>query len=332
MQKPEIPADDAARLDRLHGLDILDTLPEERFDRLTRLASRLFDVPIALVSLVDRSRQWFKSCHGLDASETPRDISFCGHAILGDEIFVISDAAADIRFHDNPLVTDNPHIRFYAGCPLSASDGNKLGTLCIIDRVPREFGEDDANLLRDLALMAEQELVSIQLASTDELTKISNRRGFETLSSYALEVCQRLNKQATMLFFDMDLFKEINDGFGHAEGDKALCAFAQVLRETFRTSDVLGRIGGDEFAVLLSDTGIDYVDTTLERLQQAVNRLNLDACRGYDIHYSVGAIEFNAVDHGDIHKLMSAADELMYKHKKQKQDTGDTVKIVSLKR
>lgn len=135
-----------------------------------------------------------------------------------------------------------------------------------------------------------------------------------------------------MLFFDIDLFKEINDSFGHAEGDKALCAFAQVLRETFRASDVLGRIGGDEFAVLLSDTGIDYVDTTLDRLQQAVNRLNLEACRGYDIRYSVGAIEFNAVDHGNIQKLMSAADELMYNHKKQNQGTGDTVKIVNLKR
>jgi diguanylate cyclase (GGDEF)-like protein len=332
MHKPEIPADDATRLDALHGLCILDTLPEERFDRLTRLASRLFDVPIALVSLVDRNRQWFKSCQGLAASETPRDISFCGHAILGNEIFVIPDAAADIRFHDNPLVTDKPHIRFYAGCPLSAPDGNKLGTLCIIDRVPREFDEDDANLLRDLAHMAEQELASIQLATTDALTQISNRRGFEKLSSYALEICQRLNKPASLLFFDMDLFKEINDNFGHAAGDQALTGFAQILREEFRTSDVLGRIGGDEFAVLLSDTGIENIDSTLSRLQQAVDQFNLEARRDYDIHYSVGAIEFDAVDHTDISRLMAAADKHMYKHKKQKRENHGTVKSANTSR
>lgn len=332
MQKPEIPADDAARLDALQGLNILDTLPEERFDRLTRLASRLFDVPIALVSLVDQNRQWFKSCQGLGASETPRDISFCGHAILGDEIFVIPDAAADVRFHDNPLVTDDPNIRFYAGCPLSAVDGNKLGTLCIIDRVPRAFDEDDANLLRDLAHMAEQELASIQLATTDALTEISNRRGFETLSSHALEICQRLNKPASLLFFDMDLFKEINDNFGHAEGDQALCDFAQILRETFRNSDVLGRIGGDEFAVLLSDTGIENIDTTLNRLQQAVDQFNMESCRAYDIHYSVGAVGFDTIEQSDVYKLMSAADELMYEHKKQKQDTRGAVKTANLDR
>lgn len=126
MQKPAKPLDEATRLDTLRALNILDTLPEERFDRLTRLAKRLFGVPIALVSLVDEDRQWFKSCQGLHASETSRDISFCGHAILGDDIFLIPNAAADERFHDNPLVTDEPHIRFYAGCPLTVSKGASL--------------------------------------------------------------------------------------------------------------------------------------------------------------------------------------------------------------
>ncbi|MDO9199841.1 MAG: GAF domain-containing protein, partial [Hydrogenophaga sp.] len=133
MKPPDRPIDEKLRLQTLQSLHILNTHAEERFDRLTRMAKRIFGVPIALVSLVDANRQWFKSCIGLDASETPRDISFCGHAILGSEVFVIPDTAADPRFSDNPLVTGYPHIRFYAGCPLVAANGQKLGTLCVID-------------------------------------------------------------------------------------------------------------------------------------------------------------------------------------------------------
>ena len=118
MKAPATSIDEAVRLTTLRSLDILDSLGEERFDRLTRMAKQMFRVPIALVSLVDENRQWFKSCVGLDVSETSRDISFCGHAILGDEVFVISDTLKDDRFSDNPLVLEDPHIRFYAGCPI----------------------------------------------------------------------------------------------------------------------------------------------------------------------------------------------------------------------
>ena len=117
MWVPAKPVDEAARLDALHRLNVLDTGPEERFDRLTRLAKRLFNVPIALVSLVDAERQWFKSAAGVDVSQTPRNISFCGHAILGDQILMICDARLDERFYDNPLVVGDPRIRYYAGCP-----------------------------------------------------------------------------------------------------------------------------------------------------------------------------------------------------------------------
>ena len=115
MKAPETPADEAKRLATLRALGVLDTAAEERFDRLTRMAKRLFRVPIALVSLVDENRQWFKSCMGLATNETSRDISFCGHAILGDDIFIIPDTLADARFADNPLVVGEPYIRFYAG-------------------------------------------------------------------------------------------------------------------------------------------------------------------------------------------------------------------------
>ncbi|WP_031594160.1 GAF domain-containing protein, partial [Pantoea agglomerans] len=181
MKAPEIAADEAQRLSQLRALNIMNTPAEERFDRLTRLARRLYDVPIALVSLLEADHQWFKSAQGYEPAGSPRDISFCGHAILQDEIMIVEDAAEDERFYDNPLVTGEPHIRFYAGCPLRAPGGAKMGTLCIIGREPRQFNEEDQATMRDLAAMAEAELVAFQTATCDELTQITNRRGFMTL-------------------------------------------------------------------------------------------------------------------------------------------------------
>ena len=152
MIKPDNPKNENNRLETLRSLEVLDTQAEERFDRLTRMAKRMFGVPIALVSLVDANRQWFKSCIGLSASETSREISFCGHAILGSEVFIIPDTIKDERFADNPLVLNDPNIRFYAGCPLKVN-GHRLGTLCIIDQAPRNFERGDIDALKDLSLI-----------------------------------------------------------------------------------------------------------------------------------------------------------------------------------
>lgn len=158
MKTPEVPAEEAERLMALQALCVLGTPPEERFDRITRLVQRLFGVPIALVSLVDADRQWFKSRQGLDATETPRDVSFCGHAILAPDPFYVPDALADERFADNPLVTGPPHVRFYMGVPLAVPGGQRVGTLCIIDHVPRTFDAAQRAQLRDLAAWVVTEL------------------------------------------------------------------------------------------------------------------------------------------------------------------------------
>ena len=163
MLEAPFPSDEQQRLAVLRNLHILDTPPEERFDRITRTAQRLFNAPIVLISLIDAQRQWFKSCQGLPVSETPRSISFCSHAILADTPLIIPDVLLDPRFADNPLVTGEPLIRFYAGQPLVAADGSKLGTLCIIDRAPRQFGEQDIAALRDLASWAADELNAVEL-------------------------------------------------------------------------------------------------------------------------------------------------------------------------
>lgn len=158
MHPPPFLEDERERLNALRQLCLLNTLPEERFDRLTRLAQQMFHVPIALISLVDAERQWFKSCQGLAVSETSRDISFCGHAILGSEIFSITDARADPRFADNPLVIGPPFIRFYAGAPLRTLDGYRIGTLCIIDDKPRQLTMQEHAALRDLADCVQDEM------------------------------------------------------------------------------------------------------------------------------------------------------------------------------
>jgi GAF domain-containing protein len=140
-QNAPLPADEDRRIAALHALGILDTEPEERFDRYTDEISATLDVPVALVSLVDTDRQWFKSHHGVEATETPRDMSICAHAIHGRDVLQITDALADARFADNPLVTGAPHMRFYAGMPLTLSDGTCVGTLCVADTRPRQLDE-----------------------------------------------------------------------------------------------------------------------------------------------------------------------------------------------
>ena len=316
MKKPDMPSDEQTRLETLRSLKLLDTAPEERFDRLTRLAKRMFGVPISLVSIVDSDRQWFKSKQGLDADETPRDISFCGHAILGEEVFIVPDALKDERFADNPLVTANPNIRFYAGCPLKVLNGSKLGTLCVIDSEPRKFTDEDMDLLRDLAAMAEQEIAAVQLATLDELTLISNRRGFMALAQHTLSVCNRKNMPATLLSFDLDGFKAINDTFGHAEGDRALVAFADIMRHVFRESDVFARMGGDEFIALTTDCDESKVETVLARFEEAVAKHNREAKRGYNIEYSVGHVAYSPDKPQTIGELLGNADDRMYEHKK----------------
>lgn len=156
MTPAPIPADEDERLSALRELLLLDTPPEERFDRLARFVAEQLDVPIALLTLVDGQRQWFKARVGIDATETPRDISFCGHAIMKNDVFIVEDASRDPRFSDNPLVTGEPHIRFYAGAPLSAPGGHRIGTLCVIDTVPRTLGPVELSILDALRRLANE--------------------------------------------------------------------------------------------------------------------------------------------------------------------------------
>ena len=318
MKTPDTPHNEALRLRALRSLNILDTPPEARFDRLTRLAKSIFNVPIALISLIDEDRQWFKSCIGLEARETTREISFCGHAILGDSVFIIEDASQDERFADNPLVLNDPKIRFYAGWPLRHVDGSNLGTLCIIDTVPRVLRADELDTLRDLAEVAEAELVAMHLATLDHLTKVMNRRGFITLAENSLSICIRQKLPASLAFFDLKGFKAINDQFGHAEGDLALATFAQQMTKVFRDSDIVARFGGDEFVVLLIDASVDLTKEIIARFRRSLEAYNDTADRGYRISFSDGVVAMDPARDYSIQTLLSQADTLMYEAKRKR--------------
>ena len=188
MQAPPTPPDEEERLRDLVCLRILDTPPEPRFDRITRVAQHLFRVPIATIALIDRQRQWLKSKQGVEARETPRSISLCGHTILQDDVFVVENAVADARFADNPLVTGHPSIRFYAGTPLRGPSGRRVGTLCVIDSVPRSSCAADRAALADLGHWAESELANVGLTEAVSALEAEVARKREFATTIAHEV------------------------------------------------------------------------------------------------------------------------------------------------
>lgn len=317
--KPSTPIDETARLISLHSLGILDTPSEERFDRITRMAQRLFAVEICLVSLIDSDRQWFKSKQGLEVWETSRETSFCGHAISDDAVMIIGDASRDPRFLDNPLVVGAPFIRFYAGCPIRGPNGHRIGTLCLIDSEPRGLSIEDQETLRDLAAMVEDELQVASKSTVDDLTQIANRRGFNMVAKHMLMLCRRTNTDAELLFFDLDSFKALNDSHGHGVGDEMLQHFARLLIKCFRTADVIARIGGDEFVVLMP--------ASKESSEKAIARLEkmaADETCGIKrkLTWSVGAVGLDAERHESIESMLEDADARMYQHKMQRRKTA----------
>jgi diguanylate cyclase (GGDEF)-like protein len=310
------PADEASRLAELRALALLDTGPEERFDRVTRLAQRLFDVPIALVSLVDEDRQWFKSHPNFETTETPREVAFCGWVILDDKVMQVPDATADPRFEGNPLVVEDPAVRFYAGVPISGPAGSRLGTLCLIDREPRQLSEADEASLRDLGEMIENEIATTILATGDPLTGLSNRRGFDLVGTKLIEVCERRGLPATLVFLDLDGLKRINDRHGHHVGDEAVRAFGQILVEAFRGSDVVARLGGDEFAVLM--VGAPEAPPAIDRLGELLAARNQASDTGYDLAVSLGSASFQPGSGESLEGLLERADAAMYVEKRRR--------------
>ena len=281
------PEAEHRRLEAVRSTGLLDTKPEQAYDDLVQLAACICQVPISLVTLVDEHRLWLKARVGVPIAEVPRDFSFCSYTIQQDDFFVIPDTLKDPRYAANAAVTGAPSIRFYAGYPLSNSSGEKLGSLCVVDSVPRELNGDQQTAmhvlgrqvmaqielkqrldavhtalqqkqLAEAALQSSQRMLEsanaqlLQLSLTDPLTGLENRRAFETALDREFHRSRRSEAPLSLLMLDIDFFKSFNDTYGHVRGDEVLRQVGSLIRACSRKSDITARYGGEEFVVILS--------------------------------------------------------------------------------
>lgn len=307
MQEPRLPENEAARIAILHSLKILDTPRDDRFDRYTRIAARIFDMPISLISLVDESRQWFKSVQGFDGTETPREYSFCGHAILGNDVFEVRNTRQDLRFRDNPLVIEQPHIRYYAGAPLHTPGGHNIGTLCIIDRVPRQLHNEDKAMLKDLADMVVDEMISY----VDPETDLANRHALMLTGARLFDHVTD-ESGLSLLLFDISDLPASQGGAGSRRSPGNM--FAELLQSYYPAADEIAHIGGYRFCVLLKeDPGFDAARATNQ-----VSAAWKIALRDYDRRGSspvlVGRVRFDSNRHAAFDDMLRDADGLFFNH------------------
>jgi PleD family two-component response regulator len=250
------------RLAALYEYDVLDTPPEESFDRITRLVKMTLGVPTSVVSLVDRDRQWFKSRQGMEASETPRNISFCTHTIQKDEPLIVPNALDDPRFSNSPLVTCENGVRLYVGVPLKTPSGFNIGALCAIDSKPGNVTPEQIHVLQDLARLVVDELELRKLAAIDSLTGAMTGRSFALEAKKELSRARRFDHSIGCIMFDLDHFKRVNDTYGHAAGDQVLRSVATICSNELRGIDIFGRVGGEEFAIVLPETTMEGATAT----------------------------------------------------------------------
>lgn len=264
MLSPPIIENEAARLASLRSFGILDTPAEAAFDELVELAAWTCHAPIAALTLIDRDRQWFKSSIGLDVTETDREIAFCAHSIAHDQTVVVPDAKLDPRFAENPFVTGDPEIRFYAGVPIIVDDGAALGTLCVLDTRPRSLFADERRALEILARQARDRLEGVRLERTavDALTGTA-------ASSAATRwlLAQPTDRSRAAVHVDIDGLAAINKDHGDAAGDRTLVATARRLEEAAPGDALVARTGDDEFAVLIHAIDDDELDRRVEALR-----------------------------------------------------------------
>jgi diguanylate cyclase (GGDEF)-like protein len=308
-------AEESARLSALRGYCVLDTGREPRFDDLTCLASSICETPISLVSLVDTNRLFFKSAHGLEAREVPYPDFFCGHAIRQRDVFVVPDAAADPRFANHPLVVDSPRVRFYAGAPLITPQDYALGTLCVIDFVPRQMSAKQLDTLRILSRQAMCQLELNLQAMRDPLTALYNRRQLEEGLHREVLRARRVGGSVGVMAIDVDHFKRVNDTLGHEVGDSALRGVAEELASCVREEDIACRAGGEEFVIILPGTGKTALRSRAEAVRRTIEQARIQAGDGtLRLTVSIGLASFPA--YGDSGQaVLRAADVALYKAK-----------------
>lgn len=306
-----IPANELQRLRELERYGVIDSPSDEHFERIVELASLIFAVPITAISLVEQHRQWFLCNLGLEASETPRDQAFCAHAIATDGVMVVPDATADPRFRSNPLVTAAPHIRFYAGAPLHSPEGHNLGTLCVIDRKPRQI---TAQQERQLALLAQMVMHEIELRRQARLcpvTGLPTRRTFLTIGDHEISRARRQHQPLSLLCVDIDHLRLVNNRWGHSAGDQLLQAVVGLLRGVMREQDYAARLGDGEFALLLVGLEGHEALELAETLRRAVTTLpGAHSHSDFLLHISGGLTCLASADR-DIEDVLRRADQAL---------------------
>jgi len=308
-------AEESARLAALRSYCVLDTGREARFDDLTGLAANICETPVSLVSLVDSHRLFFKSAHGIDAREVPYPDFFCGHAIRQRDVFVVPDALEDPRFAKHALVVDPPRARSYAGVPLVTPQDQVLGTLCVIDFVPRKFDPKQIGTLRILARQVMWQLDLNLQAMRDPLTGLYNRRQLEESLHREILRARRGGASVGIMAIDVDHFKQVNDTLGHEAGDCVLRRIADELASCVREEDVACRSGGEEFVIILPGTGKTALRSRAETVRKKIEQARIQAGEGtLNLTVSIGLASFPS--YGDIGKsVLRAADVALYKAK-----------------
>jgi diguanylate cyclase (GGDEF)-like protein len=305
--------DENGRLAALRRYELLDTAPEAPFEKITSLVKTILDTPIVFITLIDANRLWVKSCAGLDVRETPRDIAFCSHTIQSRAPLIIPNTSADPRFADNPLVTGPPFIASYAGIPLETPDGYNIGSLCAMDLVPRAFDAKQIAVLESFAGIVVNEFELRRIAQIDPLTGAISRKAFLAEAEKAISRFTRHARPCSLVMFDLDHFKTVNDTHGHLAGDAVLRAVGAEMHRIMRPSDSFGRLGGEEFAVLLPETETPEALHAANRFRAALEALVIPLEPPLRITASFGAAQL--VEGLSLDRWVEKTDLLLYKAK-----------------
>ncbi len=334
-----VPADETARLAALHQTGLLDGDPERAYDDLVAIATGICGTPMGAITLIDADRQWFKARIGIGGTETSRQSAFCAHTILTpDDLLVVPDATLDARFRDNEFVIGTAGVRFYAGAPLRARGGEALGSLCVIDRVPRTLEPFQLDALRSLSRQVgalielrrayaalrhqmdertwyEQHLIAQneQLAEqtrTDPLTGLPNRRAFDAALAGAVDQAER-GGSLSLAMIDVDHFKIVNDLHGHPRGDEILVAVARVIHGERGRNGFSARYGGEEFALLMPDIGDAAAERQCQFLREGIQAI----ATGAAVTVSIGLTSFHGGDSGA--SMLARADQALYDAKRR---------------
>ena len=291
---------------------MLGTAREEPFDRVVRVARSILRAPIGLVTLIDHDRQWFKARSGLTFCDAPREPSLCARTIESDDPFIVADTHADPRFRALPLVVGAPYVRSYIGVPLRTPAGYRIGTLCVMDTEVRQPDLEQIGILTDLAALVMDELELRLVATTDGLTGALSRRAFLATAARDLARVRRQGGELSCILLDLDHFKRINDTHGHAAGDRALQEVVMLLKSATRREDYVGRLGGEEFAVIMPGADPAAACEVGERLRQRVMNAWLPTQAGeVRLTVSVGVATLKAQD-ARIEDLLRRSDEALY--------------------